>query len=517
MLRNISPIIFMLFIAVSGTAQTRNQQPLLNLVLDKRITVNSPNPTLPGESLEKGAAIQVVGMRRSASGNIAELIINTDKGMFISGRTLMNNASMTTDQPDEKSIWYYHYFKSQGFREFGKNGLDKANRQDLDGEYGSLSQQLEIYEDSFLEDYLDVLILDLFPGGFDDFFPATLQAVLYKGLIPNVFTASNGKIYISTGMIASLKSEEELKALLAIEIAHLFLDHPIINYRSNLRSQKRADFWAGVATIAAATLESYAYDRSYRSGTLTPIDMAFAGNFTRNVSYLSYGLAAQMAERLGLEYKEDQKTEALQLAQAILQNQSIPAETFEVLAHRIDKYFSLLAPHKKIGDEENKYKYTLSANGSTGQSAQTLQLTSESSAEYLRRTQILNLFVAFQEYYDRNYTYAQSIVDQYLNGNHALLEYYYLNALLTRKTSKSENDIKQSLTKLKSAVTKATFVPIEIKKEIAVLLLRLNQEGEALDALHEYRIALRDNPGLDPEGKEQWWSEQMIEMLNNNQ
>lgn len=67
--------------------------------------------------------------------------------------------------------------------------------------------------------------------------------------LANAFACPAGKIYITTGLLDSLESEEELEGILAHEIAHVEMRHGYRQFRS---AQKRV-FWAGlVAAVAGA-------------------------------------------------------------------------------------------------------------------------------------------------------------------------------------------------------------------------------------------------------------------------
>lgn len=81
--------------------------------------------------------------------------------------------------------------------------------------------------------------------------PMPLKGYNYKfyavdSEITNAFAVPAGKVYITTGLLNSLESEEELEAVLAHEIAHVELRH---GYRQ-FRSAQKAAFWGGLFALA---------------------------------------------------------------------------------------------------------------------------------------------------------------------------------------------------------------------------------------------------------------------------
>lgn len=74
--------------------------------------------------------------------------------------------------------------------------------------------------------------------------------------ITNAFAAAGGKVFITTALLNSLESEEELEAILAHEIAHVELRH---GYRQ-FRSAQKAAFWGGIIAIAVGAGNQAAFD-----------------------------------------------------------------------------------------------------------------------------------------------------------------------------------------------------------------------------------------------------------------
>lgn len=74
--------------------------------------------------------------------------------------------------------------------------------------------------------------------------------------ITNAFAAPAGRIFITTALLNSLESDEELEAVLAHEIAHVELRH---GYRQ-FRSFQKAAFWGGLLAVAAGAYNQQLFE-----------------------------------------------------------------------------------------------------------------------------------------------------------------------------------------------------------------------------------------------------------------
>lgn len=91
--------------------------------------------------------------------------------------------------------------------------------------------------------------------------PMPLKGYNYKfyavdSEITNAFAVPGGKVYITTGLLDALESEEELESVLAHEIAHVELRH---GYRQ-FRSAQNAAFWGGLIAVAVGANNQAAFD-----------------------------------------------------------------------------------------------------------------------------------------------------------------------------------------------------------------------------------------------------------------
>ena len=121
----------------------------------------------------------------------------------------------------------------------------------------TLNKYNRFFEDEYFEDYMYTLINKIHKGILNDERPGNIYLKILKDPEPNAFALTNGCIVVTTGLLSTIQSEDELIGILAHEIAHFALDHQIINYNKEQDRKKRAEFWATFATVAAASADVY--------------------------------------------------------------------------------------------------------------------------------------------------------------------------------------------------------------------------------------------------------------------
>jgi len=503
-------ILLMLFFS-NQMVLAQNSEPLLvaTLAEDFRVTVVTADASRV--VLPAGSEVTIVRYRKSPTTYRPELFIKVNETPYFANQNLMKAVGMDVANHTLEDIWTYAFLKSDALKSSLQPEDEKDSRLELEREYDNFQSQIDIYQDEFLEDYLHKLAFELFPGGFVSTFPATLRLRVYSGLEPASFATSNGEVFLSTGLLSTLRSEEELKAIICLELAHLYLDHPFQNYKSMLRSQRRAEFWAGVATIGAAALEVAAYNTAYNRGTLTPFDLAFVGNFTSATAFLSFGLASTISTRLGLDYTNSQKEEALQLAELVFEKMGHDKAIFTALYGRINDYYDLQASHRMIHARYNRYDHAYTPEKLMA--VQQSDLYTRPSSRFMTLMQSVNLSTAFGEFNDRNFKYVEHLVQTEISYGNAIINYYILNAMVQRRKPNNADGMSEALRQLHTKMDDASYLPLDVYREIALLNIRLDNLSDALDALLKYRDMVIENPQIVTDANTLRWVDQMIQIL----
>jgi uncharacterized membrane protein len=134
--------------------------------------------------------------------------------------------------------------------------------------------------------------------------PGAFRLRVLSTTTPNVLALNDGTILVTTGLLTTLETEAQLRAVLAHEVAHVVLDHALATYRSGQRRSRARNLLGSIV------------------GGVTSIVTPGLGR--RPVESTVYGLSADLATRYldrefiaaaGLEYSRDQERAANRLAQ----------------------------------------------------------------------------------------------------------------------------------------------------------------------------------------------------------
>jgi predicted Zn-dependent protease len=114
----------------------------------------------------------------------------------------------------------------------------------------TLLENVRLYEDPLLDSYLEEVVARLNPPGM-----ASNGAIRYKVRVIedptlNAFAYPHGSIYVHTGLLARMESEDELATALAHEMTHVENRHMLRYQRSALNKQ----IGLSIAAVAAAVV-----------------------------------------------------------------------------------------------------------------------------------------------------------------------------------------------------------------------------------------------------------------------
>ena len=140
-----------------------------------------------------------------------------------------------------------------------KKGIQNSLRAEMEKDALEYISKVKAYglefNDPYLENYIYSLIAKIAPVTIVDGRPGNVNLLILEDATLNACIYPNGTLVINTGLLSALHSEDELVAILSHEIAHFILDHSIDNVNKNKARQKRAEFWAALATGVAAVAE----------------------------------------------------------------------------------------------------------------------------------------------------------------------------------------------------------------------------------------------------------------------
>lgn len=157
---------------------------------------------------------------------------------------------------------------------------------------------------------------------------------------PDAFMLPNGSMVISTGLLCTLDSEDELAAVIACELGHFVLDHQVNNIYRAERRAKRAAFWADVfATTASAALDVAYWDDN---------EDAYAVSLVADIGAIASLLSIPATDRLGMKYKTSQEISSDRLARQLLAFKGYNPDGIASALSKIIGYYNLHQRNKDI-------------------------------------------------------------------------------------------------------------------------------------------------------------------------
>ena len=405
--------------------------------------------------------------------------------------------SMTLEE-----LWVVNLLASSGMDEIARHGWDHPLRGELEEEYRDLENQLEFYEDPLLQDYLNQLLMRIHPGELPENFPVSLRVRPFIASEPYAFSCSDGNIYISTGMIATLGNEAELMAIIAQELAHIAFDHSVTNYRQRERAIARANFWADVVVLAGAVTETAMANREINRGTFDLLDLEFFGAFTESVAFLSHSVASAIISRLGMDYSREQQIEADVMALKILEWHGEDPLALASAFYRLNEYYKATRDYR-LFPEERTYPHLLPRIREAGGTSGNMPPVAP-DPQYLKRVGVLANLSGWQEFAEGEYELAQRQVDRLVDAGVAAIDDQLLRSALVRATSLEPGLMRQALTWLDGAAETANMLPPELHMERAVLHYRLGEMEGVRRELALYRKFLVDMGPNAPQDRLRW-------------
>lgn len=413
-------------------------------------------------------------------------------------------------QPDDKnSFWQCRqlsndlisYYEKKGYQE----DMRKEQAQEADDYLKELEQAGLFYEDAAVEDYLQCLLLSIAPDRMAVNREGIPQVRILKSPSPDLLMLANHCLLVSTGMLTTLDTEEELYAMLTREVAHDVLDHAIITVNKNITRAKRAEFWGAVMDGVAVVTEACLYEKYdyYEPG------LVFAAN-----DVVQALVNNSILNRMGLDYSAKQEEEADEVAFSFINLMGKDSKALVTALTKIKAYY-----------EAQKDVEALSKQGAYGSLAERLEKlgTAPTEAEdrsYLKKTSGVVSFEAAMQDYNKDYQESRRLAMKNIDHGMACPDDYLMVARSIMKRSNTPETNRECLAYLDKAdeVSKATN--LNVCKMRILLLLRENKQMDAVELLHQYRDLLDiqfRQPHTEEDARwiaaEHTWAEKLLDRM----
>lgn len=327
-----------------------------------------------------------------------------------------------------------------------------------------------------VQDYLQRQLLIVQPNPMMPGRPGAFRIRVLSTTTPNALALNDGTILLTTGLLTTLETEAQLRALLAHEIAHVVLDHALVSYRSGKRRSKArkvlGTLVGGVTSVVTPGL-----------GGPAPLESTVYG--------LSSDLATRYLDRefiaaAGLEYNRSQERAALRLAQRWL-------SAHDVRSDALYNALQLLARDSKTTSTVDGATFADSHPGEVAQRDDFAALIEEQGGD----PTVLDAFSGAPDTgYDtalaavlehegemdlaaRRFHAAHRVLDRALQTDWTTPHTFLFKAIAIRNTTPGTNGIETALTHLDEAERAAETPEPRIEAERALLRVRQNDPKQA--------------------------------------
>lgn len=412
------------------------------------------------------------------------------------------------DVTDNETFWtmallemYKDYYKKDELA-----ALRQELRQDAESYLSELEKSSLFYDDAAIEDYLQCQVLSLMPERdiLKRGMPKPVVRLL-KSAAPDMMMLGNGTLLVSTGMLAALDTEDELRALLLREISHYLMDHALFTIKQNVARANRAAFWGAVADGVVAAAEMALYERYdyYQPGLL----------FETN-GVIQALVNEKITKRMGLDYSPKFEEEADELAITYLQSMG---KSKDALTSALQKVY---AYYKRENDVE-----TLSKYGVYGTLEERLARLGEPTFSPIDRNFLTKMmgvvsFEAAMQDYNKQYRNAQFLAMKNIDNGLACADDYLMVARSLMKQSNTPESNAECLLYLDKADLVAKVENVNITKMRILLLIRENMKVNTVDMLKKYQEQLNfmfQQPHTEEDAEwiaaEHLWAEKLLERI----
>jgi predicted Zn-dependent protease len=432
---------------------------------------------LKGKYTKKGQPVELVEIRATDQ-NSGKAILKTN------GKEEANSMSDLKDidfiVTNSLEFWQNQAIKHEVYDNLLKHGGQYDLRKECEDEALNYLAKIErsnlVFNDDYFENYIYSVIYKLYPGTLNDGRPGVVNIKIIKDLEPNAFIYPNGTLVLSTGLISSFNSEEELIAVISHEVAHFVLDHTVININKAIKRQKSAEFWTALATGLAASADIYA---ASKNPYYTP------GALTIGTAILSSTIASQVIERLGMKYSQDQEKEADECAVELLKFNKIDPLALSSALSKIKKYCLLTGNYMALsgGGTHPSLNDRIKTIGSP---------KNFNSSSYDKMVSFITSYNAIIEYNNKHFKACQSLVNRNIEAGVPTEDDYLLKAMTNLCLFDNIEKNSEALELIKKAKSLNVSPNININKQEALVLIRLGQKNDAIAALESYMINVKE-------------------------
>jgi len=375
-----------------------------------------------------------------------------------------------------REFWQSQVIAFNAFDNIIKYGMQFDLRHEIDIDaielVNYLSSNRLLFDDAYLESYLYSVVYRIYPEKLNDGRLGLINIKVIKDLRPNAFIFPNGSLFISTGLLSVIQSEEELIAVLAHEISHFILDHSIANINKTAQRQKRVEFWAAVATGAAAITDAYVASKN---------ENYIPGALTLGTAIVAMAVTEGVNKRFGLQYSREQEFEADIAARNLMIYIGVDPTALSSVLAKIKDYFVVTGNFSALSGEGTHPEID-DRIGRIGFPSKEF-----ADEKYDRIVSLVNTFNSFVEFESQHFQRSAELASRNVRANVATEEDYLILAIVTLYMFDNQEMNSKALSWIQKGKQKNVYPVIYLPKYEGILYLRLGSKVEAKESFLKYK------------------------------
>ncbi len=451
------------------------------------------------QSFPKGTPVLVM--------SVIELNTRDYQGVYLS--TAINNVQVPIPSNDARRLlelhpknmeqfWMCEYIKADMLDYYDRKGYSRSLRRELIDESDEYMDGISdlFYDDPYIETYVRNIFVKVTPRNFNSKRTEQANVKIVQSPTPYANMLANGTLLISTGLLSTLDSEEELSAIIASNIAHHVLDHPVINVKKQISRARRAEFWGGFMVAVAGGIEIALTENN---------DNYIPGGILLTAAVADEALNYSAAQRLGMGFNKKQIKEADRVGKAFLKFSGIEPAALSSALYKIADYH--IRNLRTISEDNfNNLKQRVKDLGEPRKSLE--------GRLYQRKMSGVNTLNAIIQLNSNNYEAAKALAEKNIQNKLATDEDYVVLVKANMQYAVTREENEKCLELIQTGKALSEIPNLELYKQEILVLMRMDKQAKANEALGEYLSLLSDFKESTSNINDSEWANKEINWAN---
>ncbi|NMA73673.1 MAG: M48 family metalloprotease [Bacteroidales bacterium] len=358
-------------------------------------------------------------------------------------------------------------------RYYERKGYNLSIRRELMDDASDYLDDLAklFYTDEYIQDYILTVFNSTIPRHLDDRRPERVVVEILKSPNPDAQMLPNGTLLLTTGLLSVLDSVEELTAIIVSEVAHYVLDHQVVNLVKERTKLRRAAIWSASLQLIASGVDL--------ALTLDRRDNYIPGSIVVDVGVVTHEVISLAIGHFGMGYSDRQAYDADDIALRFLIRNGMDPSALGSALRKIEMYY-IEAKDETVFTQEGGYANLNYRIGRLGHPVMSRDFN------YLKKMSVVTTANDMMQLNSKNYWAAEKLAQKNIDNQLGTYDDYFVLIKANMGYASSQEDNEKNLKRIRKIINSTSFTHLGLSKLEVLLLLRLDREEEAIQALDAY-------------------------------